>query len=97
MFLQMAIHLTVLILGTPATGQHFPSGTCVIPVSFLCPAEAANTHTLTILCPQLSAGKGLEGRNRLAESSLEKGRGLCTEKHTLAKFLSCERINDSRM
>lgn len=89
MFLQMAIHLTVEL-------QPLASTSLLMPEPFLCPAQAANTQTDHPL-PQLSVGRGLEGRDRLAESSLEKGRGLCIEKHPLTNFLSCERINDSRM
>lgn len=93
MFLQTAIRLTVLILGTTATGQHFPSD----GQNHSCVLQKQVTHRLTILCPRLSVGGGVEGRTGLAEYSLERGRGLCTEKHPLANFLSCERINDSRM
>lgn len=63
MFLQTAIHLTVLILRTTATGQHFPSD----GQNHSCVLQKQVTHKLTILCPWLSVGRGVEGRSELAE------------------------------
>lgn len=57
MFLQTAIRLTVLILGTTATGQHFPSD----GQNHSCVLQKQVTHRLTILSLGSLLGEGWKG------------------------------------